>query len=184
MGIVYVWGEGIVVCWGFTKKGHNETFWIDGNVPYSYRDLGYLSGCIYHTHWLVHLRFVQFSVSLPFSKKQHEKVVNKYWILVNIHAEVCTDVQSTSIIFFSFFFLGLHLWHTEVPRLGIESELQRPAYTTATAMPDLSRIWDLHLSSQQCRVKARDWTRILMVLVGFLTHWATTGTPTVYSELH
>ena len=33
---------------------------------------------------------------------------------------------------FSFRFLGLHLWHMEVPRLGVELELQPPAYTTAT----------------------------------------------------
>ena len=26
-------------------------------------------------------------------------------------------------IFVSFVFLGLHLWHMEVPRLGVESEL-------------------------------------------------------------
>ena len=30
------------------------------------------------------------------------------------------------------FFLGLHLQHMEVPRLGVESELQLPAYATAT----------------------------------------------------
>ena len=30
---------------------------------------------------------------------------------------------------FFFFFLGTHLWHMEVPTLGVESEL--PAYTTA-----------------------------------------------------
>lgn len=35
---------------------------------------------------------------------------------------------------FFLFFLGLHLCHLEVPRLGIESELQLPA--TATAMWD------------------------------------------------
>ena len=29
--------------------------------------------------------------------------------------------------------LGPHLWHVEVPRLGGESELQLPAYTTASA---------------------------------------------------
>ena len=38
------------------------------------------------------------------------------------------------------FFLGLHLWHIEVPMLGFELELQMPAYTTATATPD----WSLH----------------------------------------
>ena len=32
--------------------------------------------------------------------------------------------------------LGLHLRHMEVPRLGVKSELQLPAYTTAAAMPD------------------------------------------------
>ena len=36
-------------------------------------------------------------------------------------------------------FLGLHLLHREVPEVGVESELQLPAYTTATAMRDLSR---------------------------------------------
>ena len=39
-------------------------------------------------------------------------------------------------IFFLFFFLGLHLWHMEVPRLGAESELWLLAYTTATATLD------------------------------------------------
>ena len=41
------------------------------------------------------------------------------------------------LLFTFFFFLGQHLWHMEVPRLEVESELQLPAYATATAMPDL-----------------------------------------------
>ena len=44
----------------------------------------------------------------------------------------------------SFFFLGLHLQHMEVPRLGVESELQLQAYATATATPDPSRTCDLY----------------------------------------
>ena len=40
----------------------------------------------------------------------------------------------------------------EVPRLGIKLELQLPAYTTATATWDLSCIYDLHHSSQQCQI--------------------------------
>ena len=64
-------------------------------------------------------------------------------------------------IFFSFVFLGLHLWRMEVPRLGAELELQLLAYATATAMWDPSCVFDLHHSSQQCRIlnplnKARD----------------------------
>ena len=55
----------------------------------------------------------------------------------------------------------------EVPRLGIESELQLQAYTTATAMPDMSHIWDLQHSSWKCQIlnplsKTREWTCILM----------------------
>jgi len=40
--------------------------------------------------------------------------------------------MSTAFFFF-LAFQGAHLQHMEVPRLGVESELQLPAYTTATA---------------------------------------------------
>ena len=55
----------------------------------------------------------------------------------------------------------------EVPRLGTESELKLPAYSTATATPDPSHICDLHYSSWQCQMlnplsEARDQT-----LIGF-----------------
>ena len=49
----------------------------------------------------------------------------------------------------------------EVPRLGVESELQLLAYTTATATRDLSHIYDLHHSSLT-QSEARDGTCILM----------------------
>ena len=52
-------------------------------------------------------------------------------------------------------------------RLGVDSELQLVAYTTDTAMPDLSHVLDLHLSSWQYWIlnplnETRDPTRILM----------------------
>ena len=55
----------------------------------------------------------------------------------------------------------------EVPRLGVESELELPVYTTATATPDPSLVCDLyHISLQHWILKplskARDRTRILM----------------------
>ena len=55
----------------------------------------------------------------------------------------------------------------EVPRLGIQSELQLPAYFTATAMPDLSHVYYLCHSSQQHWIlnllsEARDKTHNLM----------------------
>ena len=40
----------------------------------------------------------------------------------------------------------------EVPRLGVKSEIQMPAYTTAIATWDPSCICDLHHSSQQCQI--------------------------------
>ena len=55
----------------------------------------------------------------------------------------------------------------EVPRLGVELELQLLAYTTATATGDLSCIRDLHHSSWHYQIlnplnKARDQTYILL----------------------
>ena len=66
-----------------------------------------------------------------------------------------------------FAFLGLHPWHMEVTRSGVESELQLPAYTTATAKLDLSFICDPHHSSWQCWIlnplrEARDQAHNLM----------------------
>ena len=54
--------------------------------------------------------------------------------------------------FFFLFLLGLHLQHMEVLRLEVDLELQLPAYTIATAMPDLSCVCDLHHSSWPCQI--------------------------------
>ena len=75
---------------------------------------------------------------------------------LNLHAKIAF-----------FFFLGPYPQHMEVPKLGVKSELQLPAYTTAIAMPDLSCICALRCSSQQCQIlnslsEARDGSRILM----------------------
>ena len=66
-----------------------------------------------------------------------------------------------------FFFLGLCPLYMEVPRLGVQLELQLPAYTTATAMRDLSHVCDLHHNSWQHQIpnplsEARDQTCILI----------------------
>uniref|UniRef100_A0A8D1E639 Protein NLRC5 n=1 Tax=Sus scrofa TaxID=9823 RepID=A0A8D1E639_PIG len=44
-------------------------------------------------------------------------------------------------------FLGPHLQHMEIPRLGVQSELHPPAYAIATALWDLRCIFNLHHSS-------------------------------------
>ena len=70
----------------------------------------------------------------------------------------------------------------EVPKLGVESELQLLAYATATATQDPSGVWDLHHSSQQCWIlnplnEARDQTRNLMVPSQIHFRCSTMGTP-------
>ena len=93
-----------------------------------------------------------------------------------------THTLFCSVLFCYFCFLGPHLWHMEVPRLGVQSEIQPPVYTTATAMQDSSRICDLHHSSQQHWIlnplrEARDRTHNLMAPSQIRLLCATTGTP-------
>ena len=81
-----------------------------------------------------------------------------------------------------FFFLGLQVWHVEDPRLGVQLELQLPAYTTAIATWDPSCVFDLHHSSQQCWIlnplsEAKARTRILMDIRQVRFCWAMMGTP-------
>ena len=71
-----------------------------------------------------------------------------------------------SFSFSFFFFLGPQPQCTEVPRLGVELELQVPAYAIAAATQDPSHVCDLHHSSQQ------HW---------ILNHWAKPGIETASS---
>ena len=70
--------------------------------------------------------------------------------------------------FFNFFlFLGPYSRYMEVSRLGVELELQPPAYTTAAAMQDPRCICDLHHSTWQHQIlnrlsEARDQPCVLM----------------------
>ena len=57
--------------------------------------------------------------------------------------------------------------HIEVLKLGVELDLQLPAYAIATATEELSYVCDLHHSSQQCHIlnplsETRGQTHILM----------------------
>ena len=97
----------------------------------------------------------------------HASIITPAWL---IHIHLPFGLFNTFLFFWFLFvcfaFLGLYLWHMEVPRLGVESELQQPAYTTATAMRDPSCVYNLHHSSWQRWILsplsgARDGTLIL-----------------------
>ena len=73
----------------------------------------------------------------------------------------------------------------EIPGLGVKSELQLPAYTTATARQDPSHVCDLRHSSWQHQIlnpvsEARDRTCNLMAPSQICFHSTTTGTPGLY----
>ena len=95
--------------------------------------------------------------------------------LVGIHGWFSNAADSQTIFpclffsfsFFFFGFLGPHPQHMEVPRLGVKSQPQLPAYATVTATPDPSHVYNLHHSSWQHWIlnplsDARDQTHIFM----------------------
>ena len=103
--------------------------------------------------------------------------------------------SNTKLLFFSFpfysflvcfclyffHFLGPYLWYMEVPRLGIELELQLLTYAIATETWDPGHVCDLRHSSQQCRIpyplsEAKDLTHILLDAGWICFHCATMGT--------
>ena len=53
-------------------------------------------------------------------------------------------------VLFCFCLLGLHLHHMQVPRLGVESEIQLLSYTTT--MRDVSHVCGLPHSSQKHQI--------------------------------
>ena len=98
-------------------------------------------------------------------------------ILLRIFASILIKCWPIIFLFYSFFLLGPHRQHMEVPGLGVKWELQLTAYTTATATWDLSCICDLHFSLLQHWIFNSLSPGIKStssgILVGFFTHWST-----------
>ena len=94
------------------------------------------------------------------------------------------DIVFCFCSFVCFCSLGLHPWHMDNPKLGVQLELQLPAYATAIAPPDPSCICNLHHGSQQRWIlnllsKASDGTCNLMVPSRICFCYAKMGTPAV-----
>ena len=114
--------------------------------------------------------------------------LNQLFKIPNQNFQLSLD---TFCLFLLLCFLGPHPMHMEVPRLGVESEEQLQAYTTATitAMQDPSHICHLHCSWQQHQIlnplsKARDQTHVLMDTSQAHYCWATMGTPVWMLLIH
>ena len=136
--------------------------------------------------------FQNFKVLLPGvcdrsrGRKYPEAFENAVWFLSIILMRKWSrkerrKCQLIRYIHIFFFFSGLHLQHTEDLGLGVQLELQLPAYTTARATQVLSCICNLCCSLQECWIlnplsKARDQTLILTDTTQVLHHWATMGT--------
>ena len=73
------------------------------------------------------------------------------WVLLNLSVRelFMKNLNFYFILFCIFAFLGPHLQHREVPRLGVELELQPLDYIRAAATWVLNCVCDLHHSSQQ-----------------------------------
>ena len=101
---------------------------------------------------------------------------------------MCVYTNKCIFYFFIFYFFclfvfsGPHPRLMEVPRLGVESKLQLPAYARASATPDPSHVCDLDHSSWQHWIlnplsEARNQTHNLMVPRRIRFCCAMTGTP-------
>jgi len=95
---------------------------------------------------------------LRLRSEQHSKELFRYlrapqpgFQQQQVSAFIFLSLEVLKIFFFFFFvflpYLGPIPQHMEIPRLGVESELQVPAHTTATATRDPSLVCDLHHSS-------------------------------------
>ena len=86
------------------------------------------------------------------------------------------------LLFAFFFFFGLHPRHMEIPRLGVESELQLQAYTTATATR-VRAASVTHTTAHGNAGSLTQWARPAMepafswFPARFFSYWAMKGSP-------
>ena len=126
-------------------------------------------------YYFRHLIF-EFLHSVLFSLKLHKmltKLLSAAGVTSNLRCH-------RNVILFCLFFRAAPVAYGRF-QAKVEWELQLLAYTTATAMPDLSHIWDRD-SLRQSQIlnplrEARDWTHVLMDPSWVHYHWATRGTP-------
>ena len=127
-----------------------------------------------------------FSVVSHQSETYWTEVTSLLIFLLPLLAHICSPNNRCGVVsLFVFGFVKPHSRHMEVPRLGVESEPQLPAYATTAATSAPSHICKLHHSPQQYQIlnppsEARDRTRNLMVPSWIRFCCAMTGSPVVF----
>ena len=87
---------------------------------------------------------------------------------------------TASLPFFFFCFLGLHLQHMEVSRLGVKLEIQLLAYAIGT---EIQAIYVTYTTAHGNTTSVTHWARpgieptSSWILVSFINRWAMKGTP-------
>ena len=98
--------------------------------------------CICYLNFFFKLKCSRFSVLSISAVQQNDPVIH-------IHIYIHYFLIFCLFIYLFILFWGPHSQHLEVPRLGVKSELQLPAYATATATWDRSHVCNLHHSLWQ-----------------------------------
>ena len=113
-------------------------------------------------------------------KRAQKKKMTFY---INVMREWCnTQPMSVSPNLFFFFFLGTHLWHMEVPRLGSHwsySCWPSPQPQNTGSEPESAAYTTVHNNTGSSTHWARPGIEpaSLWILLEFLNCWATKGTP-------
>ena len=86
------------------------------------------------------------------SDKVKAVTVSRYFTIISSPKFQFCFLGFLFFVFCFFGFLGPRPGHMEVLRIGVKLELQLLTYAIATATPDLSRICNLHHSSEQRQI--------------------------------
>ena len=163
------WGSHARLSWGWEKRAHKNIQNQGGISVWLYSMVMNLVFWKSYHFFGQTMKIIVFFLSGSWLEKWNEMNMPGIYMLFQL---TFTYLCIYLILFFAF--LGRHLWHMEVPGLGIELELQLPD-TRAIAKWDLSHVCDLRHSS------LTHWSRPGIepassgLLVRFINHWVMKG---------
>ena len=146
-----------------SRENHGKhTEWQETLWPQRMKERGVLLWILVHLGQSTNVLSTYYVSRPGYSREQEDTFLPSG--IMRHHWKVLCKETAQSFICLS---LGPNPQHKAIPRLGIKSELQLPAYTTDTATWDPSPVCDLHHSSRHRRIlnplsETRDRTCLLM----------------------